>query len=97
MIGPWDVIGWIVLLVFFLGVILFAYLFFSPIVRHVLTKDIPLVSGQVWRNNTNSYLIGEWVVSRYWVRSGSSSWLESPADFRKRILEHRLYLVEGSK
>lgn len=107
-IDPWNIIGWIILgialawALYFAGVALLSganYLRATLMVwrRHFRTRNTPPAVDQRWWDPLSNcgYIIyaihDNGIIS---IRSGSSSWGETPEQWRERVRSRRMYLTE---
>lgn len=104
--NPWDVIGWLVLVVIgaMVGTMIVGlggWLLASARerVRHVRTRDIPPAVGQRWRDPSGRVMrVTEHYVStdRWGVRIGSLSMGLDADEFAARVRSRRAWLESSS-
>lgn len=104
---PWDILAWalivllfIIFLIYFIGGVLSLLFFFIlPRVRHWRTRNIPPEKGQVWDQGGDQITIEDtYENGRFVVKLKETSWSESEASWKRRVLREKLYLIsEASK
>lgn len=109
-IDPWQIIGWLLLLVLvgWLGLTIGRAVLASVglwLLRwyfHLTTRNTPPAKGQFWDNNNGSTVRIERIGQRddgstyIVVKAGCVSWGDSPESWRERVRGRRMYLISES-
>jgi len=107
--SPWDILGWmlIALIAIPFAIVIVALLMallnatrgvLAERIKYYMTRNIPPAEGQLWNQNGSTLKIGDkYDDGRFVVRIGNSSWIETPADWKKRVRNRKLYLISQPK
>lgn len=105
--NPWSIIGWVFVAGIGISSLLVVYawarLVALPALRkrrlHRQTRDVAPAAGQMWRQGDRDLTIeriadnGHIVIKSY-TASCTTSWSDSPDEWRDRVRERRLWLVQ---
>lgn len=101
--NPWSIIGW----VFVAGIgvsslfVVYAWarIVALPALRkrrlHRTTRDVAPAAGQTWRQGDRNLTIDRIADNgRIVIKSYTASWSDSPDEWKQRVRERRLWLVQ---
>lgn len=97
--NPWTLIGWALVALISIPILFVALRLLGAVrltltirAKHYLTRNDPPAAGQRWTQDGTSLWIDRIAENgRIVIRSGRSSWSDSPEEWRRRVRNRRLW------